>query len=437
MYSLGLPKNIYFLGIGGVGMSGLAGWCYSNQHHVAGYDKNDNAFTLKLKKRGIFIQHDAAKSKIPKDFLNTKDTYVIYTPAIKKDHILYRFFRDSNFTILKRSELLKRISLEYKVIGISGTHGKTTISIMLSHILKSAGFSPSAFFGGISLNYDTNFLIGTGEYMIVEADEYDQSFLNLSPAISLITSLDRDHIDTYPSEEDMIESFYHFYINTQEILFVGPDVSAKFHNYLNNHGYGAASVTELDELEDQNNYRESLRNMCEHNIKNALIAATIAKYIGVTNVQIQKCFQNYRGVKRRFEYHSDSKDLILIDDYAHHPKELKVLINSIRKLYLNRDLFLIFQPHLFSRTQDLENEFCDILSSVDKLALLDIFPAREKPIPGVSSEKMLSKINLNHKWYVNHISLLDVLKIEKPSLIVTAGAGDIYKLIPIIKSILE
>jgi len=431
-----LAKNMYFLGIGGVGMSGLAGWCYANQYNVSGYDRNDNYFTLKLKKSGILIQHDISTSKIPKDFLNNENTLIIYTPAIKKDHPLYMFFHDSNFTIIKRSELLMRISADYKVIAIAGTHGKTTISIMLSHLLNNAGFSPSAFFGGISLNYDTNFLIGISEYMIVEADEYDQSFLKLSPDISLITSIDRDHVDTYVSEEDMLQSYCKFYINTVDRLFISHDVAIRFHSHFKKYKNQSSSIIVLDELEYENHYKTSSTHMCEHNLKNATMASVIAEFIGLTKTQIAKGLESYMGVKRRFEYHADSEHLILIDDYAHHPEELKVLISSIRKLYLNRELFLIFQPHLFSRTQDLENEFCDILSSVDKLVLLDIYPAREKPIPGVSSKNMLDKVNLENKWYVNANNLMGVLQTEKPNLIVTAGAGDVYKLVPIIKSIL-
>ena len=432
-----LAKNIYFLGIGGVGMSGLAGWCYANQYNVSGYDRNDNYFTLKLKNSGILIQHDVSTSKLPKDFLNNENTLIIYTPAIKKDHPLYMFFHDSNYTIIKRSELLRRISADYKVIAIAGTHGKTTVSIMLSHLLKNAGFSPSAFFGGISLNYDTNFLIGSSEYMIVEADEYDQSFLKLSPDISLITSIDRDHVDTYVSEEDMLQSYYHFYINTVDRLFISHDVASKFYTHCKKFGNKSGTIIVLDEVEYGNHYETSFTHMCEHNVKNAIMASVIAEFIGLTKTQITKGFESYIGVKRRFEYHVDLEHLILIDDYAHHPEELKVLINSIRKLYLNHELFLIFQPHLFSRTQDLENEFCDVLSSVDKLALLDIYPAREKPIPGVNSKNMLAKVNLDNKWYVNANNLIGVLQTEKPNLIVTAGAGDVYKLVPMIKSILE
>ena len=374
---------------------------------------------------------------------------MVYTPAIKKDHNLYKFFNDLNFTLIKRADLLSQISSKYKVIAIAGTHGKTTISIMLSHLLKSAGYNPSAFFGGISINYDTNFLIGDSEYMIVEADEYDQSFLKLNPTISVVTSLDKDHVDTYNSEHDMIEAYCQLYFNTaisnidcRNKFYISKNAVDKFQNHLENRinlGYQEKKYVDLElnaiDFQETNKCFD-VKNMCEHNINNAIIASQIAKSIGLNNTQIKKGFDNYRGVQRRFEYHMDSEKMILIDDYAHHPEELKALIHSVRKLYGNRELFFIFQPHLFSRTQDLEKEFCHVLSSVDKLIVLDIYPAREVPIPGVSSKNILDKINLQNKWHANSHSLADILRAEKPTLVITAGAGDIHKLIPVIKSTL-
>ena len=444
-------QNIYFLGIGGVGMSGLAGWCHEKQYYVSGYDRSHNKFTERLKHMGIVIHHDSSIEKLPKDKLDNTTTLIVYTPAIKKNHELYTYFNENNFVIVKRAELLQEISLKYDVIAIAGTHGKTTISIMLSHILRNSGCSPTAFFGGISKNYDTNFLIGDGRFMIVEADEYDKSFLKLNPFISVVTSMDKDHIDTYKSMNDMYESYYQFYLNThkdnardKEMFFAPISVVEKLKDHLIKRiqlGYNASTletldISVLDFSENKVFDNFMLTGMPQYNIRNALTAIRIASAIGISQSNIAKSFDNYQGVKRRFEYCVNTEKLILIDDYAHHPQELDALIKSLRFLYPKRKLFLIFQPHLFSRTRDLENDFCRVLSLVDSLCLLDIYPAREEPIEGVESKLLLPKIDLENKWHADFNSLQIILKQESPSLVVTAGAGDIYELIPKIKKIL-
>ncbi len=447
-------KNIYFLGIGGVGMSGLAGWCIEKNYNVLGYDKKETFFTSKLKEKGALIFHDTCIEKIPNKILDIKKTLVVYTPAIKQDHNLYLFFKDHNFTIIKRSELLRDISSNYKVIAIAGTHGKTTISIMLSHILVSSGYAPNSFFGGISKNYQSNFLIGHSSYMIVEADEFDKSFLQLDPILSIITSMDRDHVDTYHDEKDMLDAYGRFLLNTYQghkknnnqdgvkvhgsPVILSSKIDKKKSHYLLSlnkelHSFKLNFLTEnfcgFSNLVLPN-------HMCSHNIYNAILASTLARKIGISQAQVENAFKTFQGVKRRFEYHNKSEKLILIDDYAHHPKEIGVLIDSVRTLYSDRDIFLIFQPHLFSRTKDLEKAFCKILSSVDQLVLLDIYAAREQPIAGVSSKSLLKKINLKQKWISDFQGIQKILLKASPKLVVTAGAGDIYKIIPTIKSTL-
>ena len=447
-------KNIYFLGIGGTGMSGLAGWCVEKKYNVFGYDKNNNNFIANLKEKGVLISHDLLTKNIPNKILDVKKTLVVYTPAIKKTHPLYLFFRENNFTIIKRAKLLSEISSNYSVIAIAGTHGKTTISIMLAHILVSAGYSPNAFFGGMSKNYHSNFLIGKSNFMIIEADEFDKSFLQLTPILSLITSIDRDHVDTYTNTKDMLNSYSQFLSNSCEgyktnnnqegvkingfPVVLSSKVDKKNVQYLFTVNKYLSSL-ELNKLTEKDCGFLNLKlpkHMCNHNVYNAILAATLAKKIGISKKQIEFAFKSFKGVKRRFDYHFQSNKLVLIDDYAHHPKELDVLINSVRKLYPDQKIFLIFQPHLFSRTKDLEKEFCEILGKVDQLVLFDIYAAREKPIDGICSENLLKKITLEHKWYSDFHGIHKILHKNSPNLVVTAGAGDIHQVIPTIKSIL-
>ena len=448
-------QNIYFLGIGGVGVSALAAWFHQKKYYVSGYDRNESQFTLQLKSKGIEVQHNLSTSAIPREFLDNKNTLLVYTPAIKKDHQLFKFFITKKIKTMKRAAVLKEISFNYNVIAIAGTHGKTTVSVMLAHILKESGYEPNAFFGGLSKNYNANFLIGSSNYMIIEADEYDRSFLQLNPAISLITSIDKDHVDTYVSEGDMIRAYYKFYINTRDqksLKFIHKtkrkaceksnvcmpfEVSNKIKKFLNkrNNDFCFSLINMEKEIENFSN--SMLQSMSFHNIQNAAMASHVAFKIGLNRSQIKKAFSTFKGVKRRFEYHLNTKDLVLIDDYAHHPKELQVLIKSVRLLHPKRKIFLIFQPHLFSRTQHLENEFVETLSLVDSLALLKIYPARELPIPNVSSENLLKQIYLSDKWIVDESNLRSVILNNKPNLIVVAGAGNVYKLIPNIKSALR
>jgi len=396
---------------------------------------------------GVEIIYKLSPESIPNNFLDNRTTLVVYTPAINDENIFFDFFTKNNFVVVKRAKLLGQICSDYNVIAITGTHGKTTVSIMLSHILTVAGYDPSAFFGGISNNYQSNVLLGKSDYMIVEADEYDRSFLELNPIIGLITSLDRDHIDTYQSNDSMVEAYAMFCLNIfnnnsdcikssiKREVFIPTSIKKEIFNKIESYFEPDIKLTQISHTANIID-NSSLTNLCNHNVKNAVLAIQLALSLGVKKKIIEKSFQSFKGIKRRFEYHNNSEKLILIDDYAHHPKELSVLIESVRKLYSTKKIFLIFEPHLFSRTKDLEEDFCKVLSLVDQLILLDIYPARELPIKGVSSKNLLKKINLKHKWFSTYNNVKYILEEQNPSLVLTVGAGEVFKLIPMIKTTL-
>jgi UDP-N-acetylmuramate--alanine ligase len=449
--------NIYFLGIGGIGMSALAHWTHLKKINTQGWDDNiDSPIIDQLIQSGIIVHNNQQDEPFFSDIknFNNENAIIIYTPAISNHHPIFQHFKTKKYKMYKRADLLEFISKSYKVIAIAGTHGKTTISIMLSHILRCSGINCNAFFGGISNNYNTNFLIGDSEIMVVEADEYDQSFLKLSPMIALISSLDKDHGDVYRNHEAMITAYKKFIKNTQDMIISHYDLNNKSDFtysmktlsdfYISNPYVEDNNISFMIHFPDNSTIQTHLLSGSNHNIENAVAAASLAFSLGVGPANIGKALTSFKGVKRRFEYHVNSQNLIMIDDYAHHPQELRALINSVRSLYDKQELFLIFQPHLFSRTQEFEDDFAEVLSLVDKLVLLTIYPAREEPIPGVTSRNLLKKINIKHKWCLDidnmdltkHSNLKDILLSENPNLLITSGAGDIYKLIPQIKSIL-
>ena len=450
-------KNIYFLGIGGIGMSALAHWINLRNINTQGWDDAENTLVLNnLADKGIKIHNKFKKDHFLIDVTKFKTTnsIVIYTPAVSKNHPIFQYFKLKKISIYKRSELLQYISADYKVIAIAGTHGKTTISIMLSHILKSSGVDCNAFFGGISKNYNSNFLTGNSGIMVVEADEYDKSLLKLSPYMSLISSMDKDHGDIYLNDAEMTDAYKQFIENTQKSIIGRHDLSPEFDYtysvesdsdfYVSKYKFEHNRLMFNLHFPNKKTVKTSLLYGAKYNMENAVAASALAFLIGVNPIDIGKSLMSFNGVGRRFEYHLNTDNQIIIDDYAHHPEELAALINSTRLLYPQKEIFLIFQPHLFSRTQDLEMEFASVLSLVDKLVLIDIYPAREEKISGVTSKNLLKKIKLNHKWYVDETVFCDknktlfssILLSENPDLVITAGAGDVYKLIPKIKSIL-
>ena len=443
-------RNICFLGVGGIGMSALASLMKIKGFEVHGWDDNkDTPIVHELNKKGIAVYDHYSKNKFVQ-FLSTLSisrTVLIYTPAISKQHAIFKFFKEKNIKCYKRAELLQFISMQYRVIAIAGTHGKTTISTMLSHILCSSGIDCSAFFGGISKNYNSNFMVGKSEFMVIEADEYDNSFLKLNPEISLISSLDKDHGDIYDTYDEMIKSYNKFMDKTKRYVVGNKKLKHNFdYTYsITDKSHFYASDIECDSnklyfkihFPDESLVKTSLCFGSYYNIENAVGAASLAYLLGIQPYQIGRAMSTFKGVVRRFEYHLINKELIFIDDYAHHPEELRALITSVRNLHFDKEIFLIFQPHLFSRTQEFEREFINVLSLVDKLVLLDIYPAREHPISSISSQKLLSQIDIKYKWCFNQETDLDkltnLIQSHPPELLITAGAGDIYKLIPFLK----
>ena len=438
-------SNYYFIGIGGAGMSALAGWLCEKKFKVSGFDQKSTVFTSQLKKMGIKISHNNSIGEILKKNISKDDTIIVYTPAVNKKNNLLQYFLKNNFLVLKRSELLQKVSLSYSVIAVAGTHGKTTTCAMLAHILNEKGFSPNAIFGGISLNFNANYLCGSSNILILEADEFDKSFLNLSPSLSLITSIDKDHVETYSDKTDLITSFAKFCLNTilkhqssnsfklddkSPLIFshnIHIDDILKIKNYIKKNTKAFPSEG-LIKRETTTNKLILPTSMAHHNKLNAIYVSILLKKIGLNYLSIEDGFKTFKGVWRRFQYHSNNEKLILIDDYAHHPEELKFLIKSVKILHPNKSIFLIFQPHLYSRTKDLEQEFCEVLSTVDKLILLDIYGARESNYLDINSKSLVEKITCKYKWYLQNEKVCDLLRLEKPGLIITAGAGDIYEL---------
>ncbi len=443
-------KRVYLIGIGGIGMSGLARYFAHLGCIVCGYDKTATALTDQLHNEGIRVVFDDRDEWIPLSFKNPDpSTLIIYTPAIPRDSAIYNYFRDNGFELLKRSQVLGLISKTKFTVAVAGTHGKTTTSCLLAHILKDSGKDCSAFLGGIASNYGTNVLFGNNNIVVVEADEYDRSFLTLYPNIAIITSMDADHLDIYGNHDQLTESFIQFASQIKDggtLIFhedlpltSGITYSAK----------GPADVRGLNiHVKDGDFYFDFKNDDVEikdiklgiaglHNVENATAAIEAALLIGVDPQLIKNALASFKGVKRRFEYIVKSKEHIYIDDYAHHPEELRAAISSIRKLYPGKKLTTIFQPHLFTRTRDFADGFAEVLDLSDELIILDIYPAREMPIEGVNAEMILERMKLWNKRKCGKQETVDLVQIEKPELLLTVGAGDIDQLVQPLKSALE
>jgi UDP-N-acetylmuramate--alanine ligase len=444
-------KQVYLIGIGGIGMSGLARYFHQLGCDVYGYDRTETELTRTLVSEGIEIVYDDNISSIPSLFDQPSDeSLIIFTPAIPTDLKIKQSFIDRGFSILKRSEVLGMISASRFTIGVAGTHGKTTTSTMIAHILKDSGYDCSAFLGGISSNYNSNVLFGNNNTVVVEADEYDRSFLTLHPNIAIVTSADADHLDIYGDRDHLIDSFKLYLQRVVEdgtrivktrLPFAG-DIS--YANAAN----GAQAYAENIQVKDGSfhfDYKNGdivisdikLGIPGTHNVENAVAAITVALLLGIDQDKIVTALGNFKGIKRRFEYIVRNEEHVYIDDYAHHPEELRAFIGSMRQLYPNKKLTVVFQPHLFSRTRDFVDGFAEVLSRVDELLLMEIYPARELPIEGVDSQWLLSKLSLDNKRVASPQEVLDIIATEKPELIVTVGAGDIDKLVKPIKAILD
>jgi UDP-N-acetylmuramate--alanine ligase len=433
--------NVYFIGIGGIGMSALARYFSKIGKHVAGYDKTITEITSNLEKNGIQIHFNDSVVSIPKKFQNKKNTLVVFTPAVPSNHLELNFFMDQGFQIMKRAEVLGLITKNTFCFAVAGTHGKTTTSAILGHIMQP--YKATSFLGGISENYESNLIFGAEEISVVEADEFDQSFLQLSPNIACITSMDADHLDIYGEHSSLVDSFKKFANQVTEVLIVAKgtgieglsyalneDADYKITNIRQTNGYYIFDVkTPNSEVSD---IEFSLPG--KHNIMNALAAIAMADSYGVSLESIKKSLRSFKGVERRFSYKIKTDALTLIDDYAHHPTEINVVYDSIKELYPTQKNVVIFQPHLFSRTKDFIEDFAIALAQFDEILLLDIYPAREEPIEGVSSSWLLKKILNKNKKITHKKNLVKDIKNSNASIVAMLGAGDIGKMVEDVKT---
>lgn len=436
--------NVYFVGIGGIGMSAIARYFCVNGKKVAGYDKTPSPITTDLTTIGVAIHFEDAFKNIPISFLNKEQTLVVYTPAISKEHSELNYFIKNDFTVLKRAEILGKITESTFCLAVAGTHGKTTTSAILGHIMQP--LKATAFLGGIAENYNSNLILGEDLVSVVEADEFDRSFLQLSPNIACVTSMDADHLDIYGEHEALQESFKEFANKVTDTLIVAKGIPLKGLTYAVNENadYKAYNlkITNGTYFFDVKTPTSEIKNIAfnlpgKHNVMNALAALAMADVKGVSLEDIKERLKTFKGVQRRFTYKIKTADLVLIDDYAHHPTEINAVENSIREMYPKEDVLVVFQPHLFSRTKDFADDFATALSKFNEVVLLDIYPARELPISGVTSTWLLEKIATKNKIITEKENLVaNVLK-SSAKIIVMLGAGDIGLLVNDVKEALE
>ncbi len=456
--------NYYFLGIGGIGMSAIARFFKQSGHTVSGYDRTPSPLTRQLEAEGIGIHYDDDPTLIPDNI-----DLAIYTPAIPQDNKEFQHLQDSGCPLKKRSQVLGELTRGKKCIAVAGSHGKTTTSSMIAYILSKTEMGCSAFLGGIAKNFNSNLLVNTqSEYIVVEADEYDRSFLQLHPYYSVITATDPDHLDIYGTHEKLIEAFEQFANQTspEGALFVKEGLVEHHHDHeeedehshchhlhiseeIKCHTYSARSIEPDYYAINVRNYNGNiyfdlrtpekvlydieLQNSCLYNVENAVAAAAVALSCGVDEYQLRSGLKTFQGIQRRFDVRIKTKDLVYIDDYAHHPKEIAATIESIKYLYPGKRTVGIFQPHLYSRTKDLADQFAEALKALDEIILMPIYPAREKPIPGVSSGMILRKMETMNKYLCSAEQVPDLVEALCPDVVVTMGAGDIDRLVPILE----
>ena len=428
--------NIFFIGIGGMGMSSLAEYFINENKYVCGYDRDASENTDRLQKLGIEILFKDSFEKVNSRFSNKDNTLIVYTPAIPSSNNLLSEFSGNKFACIKRAELLGLVVKKGKCIAIAGTHGKTTTTSILAHLLNSSNISTTSFIGGISENYNSNFLYNGNNLFLVEADEYDKSFLNLTPNYACITSIDPDHLDIYNDFKGVESGFVSFINNIQSdgFLIVQENLDYDYPKYglSPNSDYSIENIRIQDEnyLFDIRTPESNYKNLKfsipgKHNLMNALAAFVISIQLGCEINLLKSALESFKGVKRRFTYHLRTKDRVYIDDYAHHPKEINSVYSAIKEIYPKQDILVAFQPHLFSRTRDFVEGFADSLSQFDAVLLLDIYPARETPIDGVSSSWLLDKINSPIKKLVDKSDLSSEILNQNMKINLTLGAGDI------------
>ncbi len=423
-------------------MSALANYFKSNGKNVAGYDKVSTEITKSLQNIGIEIHFEDSVHLIPSAF-NNQNTIVVYTPAVPKNHSELSYFLENNFKVLKRSEILGEITKNTKCLAVAGTHGKTTTSTILGHILKEANANATSFLGGISENYNSNLILGGNEISVVEADEFDRSFLKLSPNIACITSMDADHLDIYGDYSELEKSFKEFAAKVSDTLIVRKGLPLDGMTYgINEDADYDAKNLKIEEgayIFDVQTPSEYIKNVKinlpgKHNVLNAVAALAMANSFGIPLQVIAKALLTFKGIRRRFSYKIKTKNLVLIDDYAHHPTEINAVVDSVKEMYPTKKVLGIFQPHLYSRTKDFGDDFAKSLGRFDELILLDIYPARELPIEGITSNWLLSKISLENKIISSKEKLVENILKSKAQIKVIIGAGDIGEFVDIIKN---
>ncbi len=440
---------VYFLGIGGIGMSALARYFHGLGMTIYGYDACSTPLTKQLESEGMHIHYSENTGQIPAQI-----SRVVYTPAIPDTNAEFRYFKSHGVKMEKRAVVIGEISRDLFTVAVAGTHGKTSITAMLAQILYVARMPLVAFVGGIVRNFETNFISSpTPKFMVVEADEFDRSLLSLYPDIVVITSMDADHLDVYSGLEDLQHTFLQFArLLPQNGLLVHNDKLSIFNGEIKNRlPYG---LSEKAVLSAKNIHLENDRycfDVCrdgellmtlnmlvpgKHYVENALAAIGVALRLDIESITIKQALENFAGVARRFDYRIKMPDMVYIDDYAHHPKELMATMQTVRQLYPEKKMTVVFQPHLYSRTRDFANDFVQVLGQADCLVLLDIYPARERPIPGINAQMIADKINLEEKYVMTKKELLAFLKKEKPALLLTLGAGDIGLMVGEIEKIL-
>ena len=447
-------RNIYFIGIGGIGMSAIARYFKFKGFGVGGYDRTPSELTEALQKEGIDVHYEDRPDLIPSDVENT---LVVYTPAIPQDLQELVYVRENGYTLMKRAQVLGELTRmgSQRCLAVSGTHGKTTTSTLLAHIFTASGEGCSAFLGGISKNYDSNLLMSHSPAVVVEADEFDRSFHQLTPEIAVITAMDADHLDIYGDLEHVQEAFRKFASLTTGTVIIkqGLPVSVKDTDArILSYSYDDVSAdfhAEDIKVDECGYFTFNLHHPggvimdCRVgvpgwvNVENAVAASAMALCYGIDPMKIKTALGTFKGVKRRFDIHVNRPGLAYIDDYAHHPKEISTAISSMRDIFPGRKLTAIFQPHLYTRTRDFAEEFARALSAVDKLILLDIYPAREEPIPGVSSEIIFDKVTAPEKVLLKKEELMDYLHNEEIDTLITFGAGNIDRYTGEITKMLE
>lgn len=436
MNSLNNISNFYFIGIGGIGMSALARYFKAAGKNVAGYDKTPSEITRSLNALGIDITFNDALDEIAALYKNQQNTLVVYTPAVPTTHLGYQYFQHNNFKILKRAAVLGLLTQSKFCLAVAGTHGKTTTSAMLGHLMASCELPVTAFLGGIAENYQSNLIQQGEEIVVVEADEFDRSFMQLYPNIAAITSMDADHLDIYGDSETLQNSFKDFAAQVKEdgVLFIanGLPLDGITVGVEDNSLYTAINVNiengayHFDLKYPGGMLKDLVLNLPgRHNLSNAITALAMALEYGCPADKLAKALVAFKGVNRRFTYRIQTEKQVLIDDYAHHPTEIDAVHNAVREMYPNKRVLGVFQPHLYSRTRDFMEDFARSLSQFDELLLLDIYPAREQPIEGVNSQELLNLITVARKRLVTKENLEAKMKASKATVKVMMGAGDI------------